>query len=69
MNSKINSIRKLQQEEESLWHLAVSRYLKKTDFDITEWLDPKEQGEYIKIRRALGEVRKTLEGGGEQDER
>ena len=41
--------------EEKLWYKAVSRYLDKSDWDMTEWLDDDEMEDYKKSREALGE--------------
>jgi hypothetical protein len=45
----------LEQEKrfEELYEKAVRRYLDKTDFNPTDWLEPKEQEEYLEL---MGEL-------------
>lgn len=52
-NMITKKIKKLIEKEEKLYFLAISRYLDKTDWDISEWLSEKEFEEYQKTRQKL----------------
>ena len=44
----------LQERYDELYDKAVSRYLDKTDFDITEWLSDNENLEFMRLEYKLG---------------
>lgn len=46
----MTAFEKKEKRYEELYDKAVRRYLDKTDFDISEWLEPKEWKEFKKLQ-------------------
>ena len=43
---------------EELWQLALDRHLDKCDFDVFDWLTPRETEEYERLQVETGEKEK-----------
>ena len=51
---EIDEDRKKQlREEESLWFYAVGKFLDKSDFDVSDWLNEEDLSRYREVRREL----------------
>jgi len=49
-----NKLKSYYEQEQNLWETAVSRYLDKTDWNISDWFDEDEWKEYQEVRAKLG---------------